>query len=269
MTNQAQPTILLFDSGVGGLSVYKEVKELLPNCHYLYCFDNAFFPYSEKTEYAIIQRTLSICNKIDQMFPLDLIVIACNTASTIVLPALRERFSIPIVGTVPAIKPAANISETKHIGLLATKGTVKRTYVSELINRYANHCIVEKIGSTKLVEIAEQKLHGKVVNITQLTRELEPWQSLPQLDTVVLGCTHFPLIKDEIAHCLPQVTHFLDAGKAIAARVKSLLLDTEVRSKTVEKNLIFCTASFEDEVQFETIMQSWGFEELHHLAVNA
>ncbi|EJS89748.1 glutamate racemase, partial [Pasteurella multocida subsp. multocida str. Anand1_cattle] len=99
---------------MGGFSVYKETKQLLPDCHYLYCFDNAFFPYSEKSEKEIIQRTLKICQKIDRTFPLDLIVIACNTASTVVLPALRAHFAIPVVGTVPAIKPAAECSETKH-----------------------------------------------------------------------------------------------------------------------------------------------------------
>ncbi|MBF1200538.1 MAG: glutamate racemase, partial [Haemophilus parainfluenzae] len=118
-------TVLFFDSGMGGLSVYREAKKLMPDNHYLYCFDNAGFPYSEKSEETIIQRTLDICKKINQDYPLDAIVIACNTASTVVLPPLREQFSIPIVGTVPAIKPAAEISQTKHIGLLATKGTVK------------------------------------------------------------------------------------------------------------------------------------------------
>ncbi|WP_101776150.1 glutamate racemase [Pasteurella oralis] len=268
MDKQTQPTILFFDSGVGGFSVYKETKQLLPNCHYLYCFDNAYFPYSEKTEEQIVRRTLSICHKIDQDFPLDLIVIACNTASTVVLPVLREHFSIPIVGTVPAIKPAAEISETKHIGLLATKGTVKRTYVSDLIKNHASHCIVEKIGSTKLVEIAEQKLHGKYVDFIVLKQELSAWQAIMDLDTVVLGCTHFPLIKEEIAQCLPQVKYFMDSGKAIALRVKSLLSNVKVRSEILEKNFIFCTQLFNYETQFQHIIHLWGFEALHLLAID-
>lgn len=149
-------SVLCFDSGMGGLTIYQEVKALLPNNQYLYCFDNAAFPYSEKTEQMIIDRTLAICDRIDRQHPLDLIIIACNTASTVVLPALRSHFNIPIVGTVPAIKPAAEISLTKHIGLLATKGTIKRRYVDDLIVNYASDCKVEKIGTTALVEIAEK-----------------------------------------------------------------------------------------------------------------
>ncbi|MGC6406052.1 glutamate racemase [Bisgaard Taxon 45] len=267
MNHAVQPTILFFDSGMGGFSVYKETKQLLPHCHYLYCFDNAFFPYSEKSETDIIQRVLKICQKIDRTFPLNLIVIACNTASTVVLPALRAHFSIPIVGTVPAIKPAAEYSETKHIGLLATKGTVKRAYVSNLIEQYAKDCSVEKLGSTKLVEIAEQKLHGKSVDLVALKRELAIWESIVDLDTVVLGCTHFPLIKEEIKWCLPQVRFFVDSGKAIALRVKNLLSTLEVRSENSEKNLIFCTKSFEDEEQFQKVLHFWGFEQLVHLNI--
>lgn len=258
----SKPTILFFDSGVGGFSVYKETKQLLPDCHYLYCFDNAFFPYSEKEEQDIIDRTLTICQQINQDYPLDLIVIACNTASTVVLPVLRQHFSIPVVGTVPAIKPAAERSETKHIGLLATKGTVKRAYVNNLIEAYAHHCKVEKIGSTKLVEIAEQKLRGSAVDLNALKQELSPWQEIKSLDSVVLGCTHFPLIKEEIEWCLPQVKFFVDSGKAIAKRVQYLLTDVEVRSKIQKKNLIFCTQPFEHEQSFQQVLDFWGFERL-------
>lgn len=265
MSQLPQPTILFFDSGLGGFSVYKETKQLLPHCHYLYCFDNAFFPYSEKSEEEIIQRTVEICQKIDRTFPLDLIVIACNTASTVVLPPLRQCFSIPVVGTVPAIKPAAEISQNQHIGLLATKGTVKRQYVAELIEKYASHCQVEKIGSTKLVEIAEQKLRGESVDLITLKRELQSWHNLSELDAVVLGCTHFPLIKEEIAWCLPQVKYFVDSGKAIAKRIEYLLQSIQVRSKQAEKNLIFCTQSLPYAQQFQQVLDFWGFEQLQLL----
>ena len=193
MTALSKPRILFFDSGVGGLSVYQEVQKRLPDCHYLYCFDNAFFPYSEKSEALIIERVNKICTHLDRLYALDLIVIACNTASTIVLPSLRQHFSIPIVGTVPAIKPAAEYSSTKHIGLLATKGTVKREYIDHLIEKYAQSCRVEKIGSTKLVELAERKLRGYPVDLNEIRTELSEWIMMPDLDAIVLGCTHFPL----------------------------------------------------------------------------
>jgi len=260
MNIQSKPTILFFDSGVGGFSVYQEVKLLLPDYHYLYCFDNAYFPYSEKPEEGIVERTLKICQRIDNMYPLDLIVIACNTASTVVLPVLRKHFSIPIVGTVPAIKPAAEQTQTKHIGLLATKGTVKRQYLSDLIDKYASFCQVEKIGSTKLVELAEHKLHGYPIDLNEIKVELSEWENIPDLDAVVLGCTHFPLIKDEIQICLPQVKNFMDPGFAIAKRLQFLLDKLEVRSKSAMKNQVFCTQDVENRYQLEQALALWGFD---------
>ncbi|OOF42483.1 glutamate racemase [Rodentibacter rarus] len=258
-----RPTILFFDSGLGGFSVYRETKKLLPNWHYLYCFDNGGFPYSERSEESIIQRTLSACRLIDAQHSLEAIVIACNTASTVVLPILRENFSIPIIGTVPAIKPAAEISKTQHIGLLATKGTVKRHYVDELIHKFAQHHQVERLGSTKLVEIAEQKIRGHSVDLIALKDELSPWANMPDLDTLILGCTHFPLIKDEIKLCLPQVKYFMDPGPAIAKRIQSLLSGVKIRNKSEKSNQMFCTKHFPEELQFKQILPLWGFDRLN------
>ncbi|MBN6062715.1 glutamate racemase [Aggregatibacter actinomycetemcomitans] len=269
MDIQTKPTILFFDSGVGGFSVYREVKQLLPDYHYLYCFDNAYFPYSEKPEEKIIERTLKICRYIDQMYLPDLIVIACNTASTVVLPALREHFSVPIVGTVPAIKPAAAKTTTKHIGLLATKGTVKRKYLSDLIDKYAIDCRVEKIGSTKLVELAERKLHGYPIDLNEIKFEVQTWVTMSDLDCVVLGCTHFPLIKSEIQQCLPQVTYFIDSGAAIAKRVESLLSDVKVRSNNQTNNQVFCTKMLAQKDGLPNLIQSLGFETLSLLNVDS
>ena len=269
MVTLPKPTLLFFDSGVGGLSVYQEVQKLLPDCHYLYCFDNAFFPYSEKPEEGIVERTLKICQCIDNMYPLDLIVIACNTASTVVLPVLRKHFSIPIVGTVPAIKPAAEQTQTKHIGLLATKGTVKRQYLSDLIDKYASFCQVEKIGSTKLVELAEHKLHGYPIDLNEIKVELSEWENIPDLDVVVLGCTHFPLIKSEIQQCLPQVKYFIDSGVAIAKRVKSLLKEVKVRLKNQMNSQVFCTKSLVKEDSLLQRIHSLGFEKLSLLDIDS
>lgn len=262
-----RPTVLFFDSGMGGLSVYKEAKKLLPDCHYLYCFDNAGFPYSEKSEEEIITRTLNACRNINRQFPIDAIVIACNTASTVVLPPLRNAFSIPIVGTVPAIKPAAEISQSKRIGLLATKGTVKREYVNDLITRFASHCYVEKLGSTALVEIAEQKIQGESVDLIALNNELLPWKNIADLDTICLGCTHFPLIKDEIQICLPQVKNFMDPGYAIAKRLKYLLEQAtdsteKVRSKNEKINQVFSTKEVKNPEKLKLALSLWGFDEL-------
>lgn len=257
-----KPTILLYDSGMGGLTVYDEIRKVLPDAHYLYCFDNAFFPYSEKSEAVLIERAVKIVQKIAEKQPLDMVVVACNTASTVVLPALREHFVFPIVGTVPAIKPAAAISETKTIGLLATKGTVARPYVSELIEKYAQDCVVEKIGTTDLVEIVEEKQRTGQVDMVRLEKVVESWRDHPTLDTVILGCTHFPLVKGELQQLLPNVKYFVDPGIGIAKRVLSLLIERQVQSENKRENEAFCTAeSSVFEIKRE-IMRKWGFNRL-------
>ncbi|AUI66899.1 MULTISPECIES: glutamate racemase [Glaesserella] len=261
-----KPTILLYDSGMGGLTIYDAIRESLPDAHYLYCFDNAYFPYSEKSEAVLIERAVFIVQKIAEIYPLDLVVVACNTASTVVLPALRERFAMPIVGTVPAIKPAAQISQTKTIGLLATKGTVVRPYVDELVARYAKDCVVERIGSTDLVEIVEEKQQTGVVDMLRLQKVVAEWQDYPKLDTVILGCTHFPLVKDELQQLLPNVKFFVDPGNGIANRVVNLLKDIEIKADHEKReNQAFCTKNSADFLKREQVMQKWGFRQLNVL----
>lgn len=264
-----KPTILIFDSGMGGISVYDEIRIAFPFAHYLYCFDNAFFPYSEKEPEAITERVVQIVQKINEIHPLNLVVIACNTASTVVLPSLRSAFSFPVVGTVPAIKPAAQLSKSKVIGLLATKGTVTRSYVAELIENYAANCQVEKIGTTELVEIAEAKLQGKTVSLNKIEEIVAKWRQNTVLDTVVLGCTHFPLIKTELQMCLPNVCFFVDSGKAIAQRVESLLNSEQKKSAKLledeisyKKNQAFCTKMTNHAEIQTSIMQNRGFSQL-------
>lgn len=263
-----KPTILLYDSGMGGLTVYDEIRKVLPDAHYIYCFDNAFFPYSEKSEAVLIERAVKIVQKIAEKQPLDMVVVACNTASTVVLPALREHFSFPIVGTVPAIKPAAEISQTKTIGLLATKGTVARPYVAELIEKYAQDCIVEKIGSTDLVEIVEEKQRTGKVDMSRLQNVVAEWKEHSTLDTVILGCTHFPLVKAELKQLLPNVRYFVDPGIGIAKRVVSLL-ETQrgAQYRGNIQNEAFCTNQSDDLMIKRKIMQQWGFNHLSVLNV--
>ncbi|MEG2114846.1 MAG: glutamate racemase, partial [Hafnia sp.] len=189
----AKPTALVFDSGVGGLSVYQEIRSLLPDLHYIYAFDNQGFPYGEKDEAFIIERVVKTVAEVQKRHPLSIVIIACNTASTITLPALRERFSFPIVGVVPAIKPAAKLTRNGVVGLLATKATVQRSYTHDLIARFATDCDIKMLGSSELVVLAEAKLHGEVIDHAVLKKILRPWLSMAEPpDTVVLGCTHFP-----------------------------------------------------------------------------
>lgn len=238
--------VVIFDSGVGGLSVYQEIHALLPQVQFIYAFDNAAFPYGELDDVTLIKRTNHIVALLSNQYQADLVVIACNTASTIVLPSLRQQLAIPVVGVVPAIKPAALVSQTKSIGLLATPATVNRAYTHQLVQQFANGCEVKMIGSTRLVEMAEQKLRGKPIDMDELARILEPWQGT--IDSIVLGCTHFPLIKKEIQAVLKHSVNVVDSGKAIARRVALLLeLPTDVFSSTSTiKNVTYSSAATYD-----------------------
>ena len=263
-----RPTVLVFDSGVGGLSVYDEMRQLLPHLHYIYVFDNVAFPYGEKSEEFIVERVLEIVTAVRQRYPLALAVIACNSASTVSLPALREKFTFPVVGVVPAIKPAARLTANGIVGLLATRGTVKRPYTRELIERFAHECRIEMLGSGELVELAESKLHGEPVSLDEMRRILRPWLRMPEPpDTVVLGCTHFPLLQEELMAVLPEGTRLVDSGAAIARRTAWLLEHEAPDAKSSDANVAFCLALTPATEQLLPVLRRYGFERLEKLAV--
>lgn len=245
--------ILIFDSGMGGLSVYRELHQTLSGHQYLYLFDNACFPYGELTESRLVERVVELFEAFVARYPVDIAIIACNTASTHVLPALRQRLTIPVVGVVPAIKPAAEYSRQHqqasrlgHIGLLATPGTVSRRYTAELIQNFAADLQVSMLGTTELVKMAEDKLSGQPVDMPQLHKVLAPWVGEQGPDTLVLGCTHFPLLAAEIRQCLPNAK-LIDSGAAIARRVTSLLAELQgeegeaMGERSIQKGRLFCT----------------------------
>ncbi|QSX33499.1 glutamate racemase [Shewanella avicenniae] len=215
-------SILVFDSGVGGLSILAEIQALLPQHRYHYLFDNARLPYGELEEQTLISGCVELLVPLVAQIKADILVIACNSASTLVLPALRERLTIPVVGVVPAIKPAAKLTQSKHIGLLATPGTIKRRYTHELIAQYAQDCHVELFGSSELVMLAEQKCAGIALDPAVFRQLLQPIINT-HIDVLVLGCTHFPMLKAEISAALGEGVTLLDSGAAIARRVQQLL----------------------------------------------
>ena len=251
--------VLIFDSGVGGLSTYREIIGKNPNINSFYLFDNAYFPYGELEDTFLVERVKELILSFVKKQHIDLIVIACNSASTLVLAPLRKVLSIPIVGVVPAIKPAAQCTKNGVIGLLATPATVKRDYTVKLINEFAKDVEIYKIGSTELVKLAEDKLHGLTVDPVQLAMIFEPWKSLAkQPDTLVLGCTHFPLLKDELMGIFGHDVRLVDSGVAIAKRVYQLLGELP---ENVEPNLhkAFYTKAYQadDDLAFKALQKSF------------
>lgn len=218
-------SILVIDSGVGGLSVCQAILAQQPALQIIYFADSAYFPYGLMPEQKLSERLNIIVGRMLGLHQPSLVVLACNTVSTLVLPELRTLYDIPFVGVVPAIKPAAALSQSKKIGLLATPATVNRPYTDKLISDYAKHCQVIKVGSSELVHEAENLLIGQPVSEQVIRAALRPFkdeQGRALVDTVVLGCTHFPLLRPLLAQQLPGVT-WADSGEAIANRVSHLL----------------------------------------------
>lgn len=221
----ATSPILFFDSGVGGLSVVAPARDVLPTAAFVYAADTAGFPYGTKTEAEIAARVPALLGRLVERHRPRLVVIACNTASTIALSVVRGALDVPVVGTVPAIKPAAEASVTRVIGVLGTDATVRQPYVDRLSAEYASDCTVVRHGSAALVALAEAKLRGERVAIADvraaIARLFEGAHG-GSIDTVVLACTHFPLLADELAAAVPHPVRFVDGGAGIARRIAHL-----------------------------------------------
>src|SRR6202171_4347085 len=223
------PTILVFDSGLGGLTVLREVVGARPDAHYVYVADDAFFPYGHHDEDQIIARVVPLIGESIESHAPDLVVIACNTASTLVMSPLRERYSVPFVGTVPAIKPACAQSKTKRVSVLGTKGTVKREYTKALIRDFAQGCEVTLVGSAELASLAEAALSGVEVSDSKISAALAPCfvgnseGDSARTDTVVLACTHYPPLVELLVGLAPWKVDWIDPAPAIARRGSDFL----------------------------------------------
>ena len=213
--------ILFFDSGVGGLSVLAEARRHLPTAPIVYAADDAGFPYGTKTEGELASRVPALLGRMVERYQPRLVVIACNTASTIALAHVRAALDLPVVGTVPAIKPAAERSRTRVFGVLGTEATVRQPYVDDLYARFAGDCEVIRHGSSELVELAEAKLSGKPIDPALVAAAVRPLAERPDLDVVVLACTHFPLLGPELRTALPHAAQ-MDGAAGIARRVVQL-----------------------------------------------
>ena len=260
--------ILLFDSGVGGLSVLAPVRARLPGWPLVYAADNAGFPYGTKTEEEVAGRVPALLGRLVERYRPALVVIACNTASTIALAAVRAALDVPVVGTVPAIKLAAERSTTRVIGVLGTAATVRQPYVDRLAAEFAADCTVVRHGSARLVELAEAKLRGAATDPADYARELGGLLGQSggdRIDTVVLACTHFPLIADELAAAAPRPLAFVDGGDGIARRVASLLSNTAASPASAAPGRAVFTRSEAQVDALRPALHSFGLDTVEFL----
>jgi glutamate racemase len=262
------PVILAADSGLGGLTIVTGIRKALPQARLAYLCDNAFFPYGTRPDAELLAHFLEVMNRAIERVRPDLIVTACNTISTICLPQLRAATAIPVVGVVPAIKPAAQQSKRKIIGLLATPATINRPYTDDLIRRYAADCTVLKIGSAELVEMAEAKLLGHAPNEQKLRAILAPFfdrTADTQPDVIVLACTHFPLLRTELQAAGPTGVYWIDSGAAVARRVVDVL--PPPRGEGIGADLGLTSAACDPAMR--RALAQFGFAEVETLPPNA
>tara|TARA_R110000787_G_scaffold84077_3_gene180417 strand:+ start:85 stop:903 length:819 start_codon:yes stop_codon:yes gene_type:complete len=224
--------VLFFDSGVGGLSILEPAQKLLPHMSVIYAADRAGYPYGTKSEAEIAARVPALLGRLVERYRPRIAVIACNTASTIALAAVRAALDIPVVGTVPAIKPAALTSQTRVIGVLGTEATVRQPYVDRLAAEHGADCTILRHGSAALVALAEAKLRGEVLDSHVARDALVGLLDQPggeRIDSVVLACTHFPLVQDELEAAARELgarpLNFLHGGDGIARRIAFLNAD--------------------------------------------
>ncbi|OCQ19582.1 glutamate racemase [Pseudoalteromonas luteoviolacea] len=244
------PHVLVFDSGIGGTSVLSHLKCAMPMVQYTYVMDNELLPYGLQSQETIKSRLTALLNWIERSAKqVDVIVIACNTASTYALETARQHTNIPIVGVVPAIKPAAETTLKKHIGLLATPATSKNTYTANLISTFASECQVDIYHSTTLVNIAEHYYWHNEMQAELLQTELQRLNICNELDRLVLGCTHFPIIKNHLQNYFSHKVELVDSGAAIARRVQHLLKNKLDQSGNVEARLVHWYATASDKIE--------------------
>jgi glutamate racemase len=245
MTDVKPVTILVFDSGVGGLTVFREIKAALPGAAYVYVADDAGFPYGDKLEAALIERILAVIGAAIAQHAPDLVVIACNTASTLALAHLRAKFSVPFVGTVPAIKPACAQSNARRVAVLGTRATVSLEYTRALIREFSAGCDVGLVGSSHLATYAEAELAGTPVADDAIKAEIAPCfidAEGRRTDTVVLACTHYPLLTARFRSVAPWPVEWLDPAPAIARRVVDLIGPRPQSNGPVPARMIFTSS---------------------------
>lgn len=259
----AERPVLVFDSGIGGLTVLREARVLMPGRHFVYVADDAGFPYGAWEEVALQRRIVDLFGGLIEAHDPEIAVIACNTASTLVLDALRTAFpGTPFVGTVPAIKPAAERTRSGLVSVLATPGTVKRQYTRDMITQWASKCHVRLVGSNNLAGLAETYMRQGFVDEEAVRAEIAPCfvdRDGRRTDIVVLACTHYPFLVNRMRKTAPWPVDWLDPAEAIARRALSLLPDAQGAEIAQLADRAFFTSGKPD---FPTrrLMQGFGLQ---------
>lgn len=252
-------SILIFDSGIGGLSVLREARVLMPQKRFIYVADDAGFPYGGWEENALRERLVSLFGHLLETWQPEIAVIACNTASTLAIDHLRKAYpGQTFVGTVPAIKPAAERTRSGLVSVLATPGTVKRQYTRDLIGKYAGKCHVRLVGSTNLAQLAETYMQNGFVDEAAVRAEIAPCfmeTDGRRTDIVVLACTHYPFLANRMRKLAPWPVDWIDTSEAIARRALSLI-DESVKSP--EKADIAIFTSGRSDFARERLMNGFG-----------
>lgn len=262
------PTLLVFDSGLGGLTVFREAVKARPDARFIYAADDAAFPYGRFDEATLVARIVTVMGRLIDRFAPDLVVVACNTASTIALPALRERFALPFVGTVPAVKPAAECSRSRLISILGTPGTVKREYTAALIREFAADCDVTLVGAPFLATLAEAALRGEDVPDAAFAQEIAPCfveKDGRRTDVVTLSCTHYPLVRDRLERLAPWPVQWIDPAPAIARRMASLIAQPQLQEHGPAALAVF-TGGAMAEGGLKPVLAQFG---LHEIAIDS
>lgn len=251
---------------MGGISVYHEIRKISSDVHYFYVFDNVYFPYGNKEDKFLIQRAEKIISNISNKYLLSMVVIACTTVSTVALSSLRAKFKFPIVGVVPAIKRAAELTRNGIIGLLATPTTISQSYTHELIAHFASKCRTRMLGSLELVKLAEMKLQNIPISMDKLKNILQPWLIKDHTpDIVVLGCTHFPFLTQELSQILPREIKILNSSAAVARQTNWLLRQIPSKQFLKSPNTAFCIDFTNNSEQKFSVLQRYGFKRFEPL----
>lgn len=260
---RADAPILVFDSGVGGLTVLGELRRLLPQAPVIYAADIAGLPYGAKSEAEVAARVSGLLGRMAERWHPRLICIACNTASTIALGMVREVLETPIVGTVPAIKPAAAMTQSGTFGLLGTEATMRQKYVDDLEREFAGGKRLLRHGANGLVALAEAKLRGERVSVDAVAQEakgLVLQHHGNEIDTVVLACTHFPLLRAELQQAFGSEVTLVDGAAGIARRIAALVEGQDFERS--RPDFAVTTGPLEDFERLGKAFAGCGIEEL-------